>query len=520
MIKKTVQPSIIEFLTEVSRGLGLISIYGKDHPSIQLMVDQVFDLLSPLLKEKTSISLSATEFAFRVDDTPVSTRNAAIQGLKKRFLALNISILRLSEGMKKEELAELLFSLAATSNDLFRKNLSDSTLSHVKSEDVKYVPLREGEQIAGKDQKVMDKTEDDSETVSLPQAQVHQILAFLKGNEPTQKASEKPIPAELKETLNNPEALGRLILESATVRQGSLNLERGETLGDIVIGCLRKTYTGLRSENEFKTITGKVKLSKAMLLLEKNVMDKIHASMGEAHPEVDDRILKAVRDMEAEQQFDILSARYISHHQKATQSEEKIIEAIQKYGARTAQEKLSGVPVPAEEWNRMIVQAETSGESAQNQAGSTFDMSSLAIVLERLSEIMELDQTQAKDVKAAATETRKGLRAHVDGVTSKLKDLETQVLFGSKTQPTMDNHVQKMNRSQILTKMSELALDLTQPVSVINASLEAAQKSSDPTAQSELIDLAVSCGVQMEKQIKRLRYLVGYPALKNGEPLS
>ena len=176
--------------------------------------------------------------------------------------------------------------------------------------------------------------------------------------------------------------------------------------------------------------------------------------------------------------------------------------------------------MPTEEWNRMIVQAETSNESAQNQTVPPFDMSSLAIVLERLSEIMELDQAQEKEIKTAASETRKGLRAHIEGVTSKLKDLESQVLFGNKTQPTLENHVQKMNRSQILEKMSELALDLTQPVSVINASLEAAQKSTDPTAQSELIDLAISCGVQMEKQVKRLSYLVGYPALKKEGDLS
>ena len=163
----------------------------------------------------------------------------------------------------------------------------------------------------------------------------------------------------------------------------------------------------------------------------------------------------------------------------------------------------------------MIIQAEASREPASNHTTPDFNMSSLAIVLEKLSEIMELDQTQATEIKHAANETRKGLRAHAEGITSKLIDLESQVLLGDEKPATLDNHVRKLNRSQILTTLSKLALDLTQPISVITASLEAAQKSTDSTDKDELLDLAASCSVQMKKQIERLRYLVGYPTLTN-----
>ena len=65
-----------------------------------------------------------------------------------------------------------------------------------------------------------------------------------------------------------------------------------------------------------------------------------------------------------------------------------------------------------------------------------------------------------------------------------------------------------------MKKVSELTLALVQPLTVINASVEAAMRQVGAETQKDLLDLAHISGKRMQSLAKRLMILVGYPHLE------
>ena len=149
--------------------------------------------------------------------------------------------------------------------------------------------------------------------------------------------------------LSDPERLGQMIMEASAIRQSAIAGQDGESLADVMIGCLRRTYDGLREEKEFKSQKGKVNLNKAMMLLEKNVLDKIHHMLGAQHPDIDSRILDAIREMEEKQQFEMLSAQYFEQQRKLDQAEAKLVESIKKQGEEKTREQIGASDVPLQD---------------------------------------------------------------------------------------------------------------------------------------------------------------------------
>ena len=107
----------------------------------------------------------------------------------------------------------------------------------------------EGERLVGGDEGTGGGDDGDQDAGSeKPEATAHveKIIAFLKG----EAASSEAPSADLEKLLSEPEKLGQLIMESAAIRQSAQSLDEGESLADIVIGCLRKTYEDLSQQKK------------------------------------------------------------------------------------------------------------------------------------------------------------------------------------------------------------------------------------------------------------------------------
>lgn len=393
-----------------------------------------------------------------------------------------------------------------------KETLSAAGLSHVEMSDVKYVALRDGEGKAGKGESGgnRDSGVRGSGTDPVSQVKVSQIVAFLKGEsagEPT---------GDLKKMLSDPERLGQMIMEAAAIRQSAVSVQDGESLADLVVGCLRRTYSGLRKESEFQSVQGKVNLNKAMMLLEKNVLDKIHAALGAKHPEIDRRIFDAIREMEGEQKFDVLTAHYFDQRRKLDAVEGHLIESIQKQGEEKLRQQMESSDIPAKDWKKLMVRAGASpsnGSGTGMGSGLDLDMSALALVLDKLEGLMELGTQTPEQVKTTVHETRDGLSDYTNRIETRIQELEGQVELHNKTGRTVEDHAEHLTREDLMEEVSKLTLALLQPLTMVNASVEAALRHAELEIQKDLLNLATESGKRMQALTKRLMTLVGYPVL-------
>jgi hypothetical protein len=506
---KTMSSDVRSALISIGRALGTVSVYGADHPSVDLIVSTAFNDLLKVLEDKKSLLVGSINGALSIDSKPVEVRDIPVRTLEKRLVALNISQLSLHNGLSESELKNLVNTLAAPSGGPLKDAFSSSDAPHISIEDVKYVALQDGEKVSGKGE-----GSGDGDAPTVPQAQVQQIVAFLKGNS---SASDTDVES-LKDSIADPAALGKMILEAAAIRQSGVDVANGENLADIVIGCLRRTYDGLRDEKEFQSVRGKANLAKAMMLLEKNVLDRIHRALSKQNPQVDARILDAIREMEEDRQFDLLTSQYFDQTKKLDKIEDKVVAAIRKQGANKAKEIFKESGLPPGEWHRLMAEAgeESPARLFDSDAGGTapVDLSALAIVLEKIDHLMEIDQTSPEQFEKAVSMTQQGIQEYTNSIETRIQELEGQIEVRERNRSTLENHAEHMSREELILEVSNIALALIQPLTVVNASLESALHTLEPEMHNELLQLAHLSGERMESLTRRIMKLVGYPAVE------
>lgn len=510
---KEIPEELRPILISLGRGLGTVAVYGTDHPSVEQIIDQTFQSLQTALQNRRSVSLGIFNGSLTVEEEPVIARDVPVRTLEKRLAAMKVSHLALTRGLDRNELKKLLAALCSPTDIQMKETLSAAGLSHVEMSDVRYVALRDGEGKAGKGDSGgnSDAGGRGSGTDPVSQVKVSQIVAFLKGE------SAGETTGDLKKMLSDPERLGQMIMEAASVRQMMTSLADGESLADIVVGCLRRTYTGLRKEAEFQSTQGKVNLTKAMMLLEKNVLDKIHAALGAKHPEIDRRIFDAIREMEEDQKFDVLTAHYFDQRRKLDAVEGHLVESMKKQGEEKVRQQMEASNIPPKDWQKLMVQAGgtlPNGSGTGMGSGLGLDMSALALVLDKLEGLMEIGTQTPEQVKNTVHETRDGLSDYTNRIETRIQELEDQVELHKKTGQTVEDHAEHLSREDLMEEVSKLTLALLQPLTVVNASIEAALRHAELEIQKDLLNLATEGGKRMQALTKRLMTLVGYPVLE------
>ncbi len=538
-------------LNTFGKMLNIALIYGMDHPSIRAPLFETHLAFESALKDAPQITVGLFNNALTVNDKMISEYTIHLRALERRLISLDIPHLVIRAGLSAEEMGLLVAALCTANSQegqSLTEKLEEAGLSHIKTEEVEYVAQHEGEYLTGgedgesegggdgtgdKDEGEGDE-EEAEEPAPEPSVHVEQIVAFLKG----ETASSEAPSADLQEMLSDPEKLGQLIMESASVRQSVQSLDSGESLADIVIGCLRNTYEDLSGQKKFKSARGKASLNKAMLLLEKTVVDKIRNAVGDAQPEIDEQVLSALREMEEERQVDILAARYAEQQKKLTKAETDILRYAREHGEERARELLDAADVPENEWRRLMVRSRVTsfgggsggggkGDGSDGGRGSggggtgagsseSVDMGALAIVLDKLENIMQFDETPPALVRAIVDETRNGVADVQAQLENQIEELEEEAeLLEAEEKDTL---AAQTSRADLLLQISQLALKLAQPLTVVNASVEAAiQQTANLSLQKELLDLARESGVTLKELMERLTQLVGYPTLQQAD---
>lgn len=541
-------PEMINALGTLGKMLNIASIYGMSHPSVSGPMQEAHRVLSDALNREKKVTLGIFNKTLTINDKMVSDYTVHLRALERKFIALNIPHLVFRKGITVEELGQFVNALCTAGSHAgpgIKEQLDEAGLKSIQAESVEYVAQHEGEHLVGDDEGGQNGVEGDGDGEGdgdeeqeeetpddepSPQIQIDQIVAFLKGDP---SSSSEPPSDDLQDMLSDPEKLGQLIMESVSVRQSVQSLEGGESLADIVVGCLRRTYEGLAQQKKFKSARGKASLNKAMLLLEKTVVDKIRDSVGEEQPEVDEQILEALREAEEQRQVEILAARFAEQHKKMSKTELEVLNYIREHGEEKARAMLDADDIPEQEWNRLMIKsrqtgtgsgigggtgtAEKSGEIGGN--GDSIDMGALAIVLDKLDTIMHLDNTPPEIIKSTLDDVRENIETTTGQVEKQVEKIETQVeQFEEDSIKPPEERKSSRSRADILLEISQLALKLAQPLTVITASVEAAMlQASQPDLQRELLEMANDSGKRMKELMKRLTCLVGYPSMKEAD---
>lgn len=512
--------ALLSALNELGRSINIATTYGHKHPAVEAAVVTAVVAMNILFSKRSKVTIGSFNATLTVDEVPVNASGALLKSLERRLTQLHITGLNIRQGIDRKELIQLIELLSHKEADAFQSDIESTHLPHITSKHTEFKAVQDNQTVANTsdlngagDNGVLILDEGPigdscAETNPVGPAEIHveQIVAFLKGDtdlEDTDKAGE-----ELSQLASDPDRLGKLIIESAAIRQSVTNLS-GESLGDIILGCLRRTYKGLRQQPAFQSSEGKVELYKALLLLEESLLERMRGLTGESNPELDREIVQAVREMKESLNFEIAAMQYMENRDAIEENKQKLQEFIKSKGAESAEDLLTKTHFPPSEWRRIVA------ESNKGSNHVADGLSTLTNVFERLGNLIKSDRADGTTMKDLLGEASENLDDSIFTTKEKLDVLSQQLKEGEGG--TIGGHGRNMTQDELLAALAEVAQELMQPLTAITASLEMMLQGfvGDITPdQRDLLGLAANSGEHLNYLMRELIAIVGCPASK------
>ncbi len=534
----THSPEMMAAMGVFGKMLSIASVYGMNHPSLERPLKEAHRTLTEVLDREKKVAIGLFNQTLTINDKMITSYTVHLRALQRRLISLDAPHLVFQSGVSAEELRKLIGVLCqgGSQTETIQERLAAANLNNIKASKVEYVAQHEGQHLVGDEEETDDgkKNGDKKEKESAPTIQIDQIVAFLKG---APSASGEAPSEDLQQMLSDPEQLAQLIMDSVSIRQSMQSVDGGESLADVVLGCLRRTYSELGEQKKFQSTRGKKSLHKAMLLLEQTVVDKIREAIGEDQPEIDEQILNALKEAEEQRQVEILAARYADQHKKTTQLEMDIREYVKEHGEEKARQIMDVTNADEQQWSTLQVELggephaahgggkEVGGQGGGNTGGESGDagesgvadlnMGALAIVLDKIDTIMhladappEIAHDTIEQVRDAVQETAEKFEDRIETLEAKVQQHETA---------DKNNPETREKRANILLEISQIALKLAQPLTVISASIETAMNVGEQEFQKDLLEMAHEAAERMKNLMARLTKLVGYPSLQDAD---
>ncbi|MEN8254951.1 MAG: hypothetical protein ABFR33_05715 [Verrucomicrobiota bacterium] len=515
--------ALLDALNALGRSINIIATYGTHHPAFKQATESALAAMQTLFIDRKKINLGAFNGVMTVDEVPVSAAGTLLKSLERRLVRLRITGLRIARGISETELAKLAELLANKEAEDFNAGMSQSGLSHITTEATRFQAVREGQTVANEsdlagaggngilvlEDDLSDPGSGGGDGSGEAPVHVEQIVAFLQGDLDVEDGN---VSEELTELASDPAKLGQMIMESVAIRQSATELS-GESLGDIVLGCLRRTYDGLRKQPAFQTKEGTADLQKALLLLEENMLEKMRDIAGGSDPELDRQIVQTIREMEENLGFELAANQYMEHREGIEASKRQMKDYAFAKGADAAEEMISNTGIPSSEWRRIVVESRDAGKQ-DSSLPIAASLDSLATVFEKLESLMKSSETDGREVEDLLGQANNNLGDATHSTKEKLDSLSKQLYVIEEDTGTIGGHAQEMDRKALLSSIAEIAQELMQPLTAINASLEmllngyAGEVAPD---QRNLLSLASCSGDDLNYLMKELIGIVGIP---------
>ena len=509
-------------LSGLGRSINIVSTYGTHHPAFLQSIADALVSMQTLFIDRKKVNIGSFNGVMTVDEVPVSAVGTLLKSLERHLARLRITGLRLSRGISETELTKLVELLAQNEAEDFDTGISQSGLSHIATETTRFQAVQEGQTVANESDLAgaggngilvleddLSDTESGGDGSGESSVHVEQIVAFLQGD---LDLEDGHVSEELAELASDPARLGQMIMESVSIRQSATELS-GESLSDVILGCLRRTYDGLRKQPAFQSTEGVANMQKALLLLEEGMLEKMRNIAGESDPEVDREIVQAIREMDENLGFELAANRYVEHREAIEENKQQLQDYVRAKGAGAAEELISNTEFPATDWRRIVVESQRATGGGSPPPIAT-ELNTLTMVLEKLENLMKSDTTDGGQVEHLLGQANDNLGNTTHSTKEKLNSLSKQLYVVDEDTGTVGGHAQEMDRKELLSSIAEIAQELMQPLTAINTSLEmllhgyVGEVAAD---QRNLLSLARSSGDDLNYLMKELIKIVGIP---------
>ena len=508
--------AVLELVRHLGQIMSNTSLYGSQHKVTQQAINKGFEFLNGFFQKWERVSFSLAENSLLADGRQVEMKTNLLAALLKQLSAIEVGSFSLNRGMSIEDFTKLMELLNTHPDKMkamgsFSSALAQSGVSsHVQAKSVVY-------QLVTEEDVVVNKGELETALSGAGGAggdggegsgkkSVEEIIAFLKGT-----AGEMSM--DIEQAAADTHQLADLILKAAEVSPEKADLDGGETLGDIVVGCLRRAYQSMLRDPASKTQQGKKTIAKTLMLLQEDILKGLHDLAGPASDEIAEMVAEAVDEMNNELQVDALASDYVKKRKGIETTEKKILRFMKSTSkdnpeaSEALKEKLIEGGLDAQDWQQLLVK---SAEAAIAKAGGgVAGAEALGSLLSQMNSLFDPKkiaagkEPEAEQVDRLVTQ----LEQEVATVTAEAEQKLDQLAKRLRDRP-------EMSRAAMLAMLAEIGQEICQPLSVVNCAIDMMRrKALGPVSpqQEEMLALASESGARLETLANKVIEISGVP---------
>jgi hypothetical protein len=418
--------------------------------------------------------------------------------------ALDTRCLVLLPGLAAEDFAKVLEILAAAPDELralggFAECAKRVGLSGVAARSFVLREVTEDEVVVRRDGASAARADDPHLRAAL--------LAFLGGH------AREP-DAAVREVLLGADAGSAAAVEALAEAAGPFSEDRAADAARLAEG-VRRVFDLWMGSGEAATQKGRRECARRLRLLKDGLAERLHDAGGAGEAV----LLEACETMDDELKMDSLASEYLKRRRAISESESRILRYMRRKGldgltdSELEQRMLQG-GLDTGEWRHLLVRSgvASTGESEESVAG-------LSGRLTELEERLRGGKLASSPVQLADELKTIALQVDVlaDDTNRKVRDILEE--YRSDAEPAAGGTDEKpkaprMTRKQLYGKLSEIAQEICQPLSVISCSITMITSGrigilSSP--QTEILNLAVDSAHKLKVIADSLMQIAGLP---------
>jgi hypothetical protein len=515
---RDLQKDATELVQVLGQTLNMVLLYGAGHRVTLTALERTFPVIPVFIEYHGAIHFSVSNEELLVNGLPVPDAPLAAS-LARRLAGLSLLSFVIEAGFTLQEYEQFYALLAASAASVAGKTAAElvggAGLQHLQAQNVTY--RRVSEESAQAEAAVAAAVE--QMTPLLPD--LDNVMAFLKG-EPTADANRSA--EAIRELASDAEKLAELILRAVELRSTAADLASGESLADLVVGCVGKVVGELGSGPATKSHAGRRQMKRSLLLLEKTLVDQLRALAGD---DAADRAAALIEEQAEALDTETLIAKYARSRRDAEASTAKLKGLIERVGDDPQQvEELRGrlaeQGVGEQDWQELVLhRGPETGAAADagpgpGGGGGAGEIRRLTSLLSQLAETVQgarkagQPAAPAPAVGELAAEASREVAALAENTERKIEVLRT-MLAG--TAPADGAPLPRLTRQEILEVLAEIAQELAQPLTVVNATLGMMLEHAGPenAVQTDLLRMAEESGARMGHLVNCLIRIAGTP---------
>ena len=483
------------FVRTLGRALMDSTLYGLHHGVTIAAMERCFAALSAALTASPRIDIGVGKDSMVVNGQPLNVKNPLVSACAQRIAARRITGFAVKQGMNADELVKLISFLSELRRGDEPEREGDRTLTelglaHVATTRVVVTQVTGDEEIVVK----RDGAPPPEETA--PSSE--EILAFLQGEAPP---SDLNMLKAIVEASSDPGQLAQMIMDATAKRMTQAGAAGAVPLADAIVGCLRRTFSGLRADPSARTQKGKARLRKALGLLEQRLLQELKTSSVEGHGQAEQAVADAISEMQEELQIDELVGQYRKKTESAEESESRILRFMKKRGLEELSEiglrdRLVAEGLPPDSWDRLVARSGLSRSGA--------DSGVLTGLLAQLTQ--QVDGAADEQVVVTLRKVQSEVNAVAARTEQKIRELAATKTEKADGAPGA--------RKDYRGLLSEIVQELCQPLAVVNCTIDMLSISRVGELnrlQKQAIDLAAESAKRLRVLIDKLLEVSGVP---------